>query len=501
VTPTGAGSLILEIVADATIEDLTGNPLLTTAALPDDTTITVTPDPLPTFVSMVDNQAGGPVFATQSFTYFVTFSQGINPTTIEVTDFENGTTPALTVNAVARTSDPKVFAVHVTPGGAGTITLQIKAGAVITNVNGTALDTASALVDDTPITVNAGSGPARGTITVDASAAWSANSTTLSGTLNAMGSDKLVVIVTGEHGNSGDLSGNSTAVTYDGVPLTKVVDRNPIGGTPVDQTFNDIWYLDKPATSTGAIVASVIGRGNVTAFALNGTAPGVGQTAISPQASKSVVLSTGFANSIVIASHGMGGDGNTANVTVVNAVLPLIERSATAQASGSPSPWDGHVTASALVPAAGTATYAFTGGNLVGSHTIAAEFLAAELLGFDSWKTKNGATGQTLADDHDGDGVFNGIEYFIGGPTGTTTGFTALPGVDNAAGVLSVTWTKAADYAGAYPTDFVVETSDTLTGTWTPQTLGGTVIITGRSVKFTFPAGIRNFARLKVTGP
>jgi uncharacterized repeat protein (TIGR02543 family) len=102
----------------------------------------------------------------------------------------------------------------------------------------------------------------------------------------------------------------------------------------------------------------------------------VGQTAISLQASKSVVLSTGFANSIVIASHGMGGDGNTANVSLVNATLPLIERSA--QQNGGGSLWDGHVTATALVPVPATATYAFNGGNTTGSHTIAAEFLAAE---------------------------------------------------------------------------------------------------------------------------
>ena len=58
------------------------------------------------------------------------------------------------------------------------------------------------------------------------------------------------------------------------------------------------------------------------------------------------------------------------------------------------------------------------------------------------------------------------------------------------AGVLSVTWPKAASYTGTYGTDFVVETSDTLSGTWTPETLGGSVIITGNSVKFTFPAGV-----------
>ena len=501
-TPTGAGSLTLEIVSGATITDLIGNPLVTTSALPDDTTITVTPDPLPTLVSIVDNQAGGPVFATQSFTYFVTFNQVIDSSSVDVLDFDNGGTPAVTVNAVARTSNPSVFAVHVTPGGAGTITLQIAAGAVITNANGTALDSTTALADDTTITVNAGSGPGRGTITINGTATWFANSATLSGTLNASGSSKLVVIVTGENGNPGDLNGNSNTVTYDGVALTKVIDRNPIGGTPFDQTFNDIWYLDNPATSTGAIVAGVNSRGSVTAFALSGTAPGVGQTAISPQASKSVVLSTGFANSIVIASHGMGGDGNTANVSLVNATLPLIERSA--QQNGGGSLWDGHVTATALVPVPATATYAFTGGNTTGSHTIAAEFLAGEAVGYFMWAATNGA-GVNLDADHDNDGVKNGIEYFLGGPTGNTTGFTPLPGVIDTLGTLSITWPKGAGYLGVYGTDYVVETSATLTGVWTTETLlGGNVDdSSGTEVKYTFPGPLSgsNFARLKVTGP
>jgi hypothetical protein len=269
-----------------------------------------------------------------------------------------------------------------TPSGAGTLALQIKAGAVITNFNGTAVNTTSALPDDTTLTVNAGSGPARGTITFDGPASFtSANAGTLTRTFDASGSDKLVVIVTGENGNPGDLTGNSSAVTYDGTALNKIIDRNPIAGTPFDQTYNDIWYLDNPGAvhTTGAISATVNSRGNITVFGPSGTAPGAGQTAISAQASKSVVLSTGFPNSIVIACHGMGGDGNSANVTAVDAVAPLLETSATAQASGSPSPWDGHVTAYALMPAPGTASHSFTGGNLVGSHTIAAEFLAAEL--------------------------------------------------------------------------------------------------------------------------
>jgi fibronectin-binding autotransporter adhesin len=120
--------------------------------------------------------------------------------------------------------------------------------------------------------------------------------------------------------------------------------------------------------------------------------------------------------------------------------------------------------------------------------------------GYAGWQTANG-TALALDLDHDGDGVPNGVEYFFGGAS-ATTGFTLLPIAINAAATPSVTWTKAASYAGIYATDFVVETSDTLAaGSWTAETLGGSVVITGNDVKYTFPAGVRNFVRLKVSGP
>jgi hypothetical protein len=127
--------------------------------------------------------------------------------------------------------------------------------------------------------------------------------------------------------------------------------------------------------------------------------------------------------------------------------------------------------------------------------------------GYASWRSANGATGQALNQDHDGDGVPNGIEYFLGGPTGNTTGFTALPGVvkDPGTGALSVTWAKGSGYAGTYGTGFVVETSETLTDPWTPETLapGGQVTDTASTVTYTFPTplGSKKFARLMVTGP
>jgi hypothetical protein len=124
--------------------------------------------------------------------------------------------------------------------------------------------------------------------------------------------------------------------------------------------------------------------------------------------------------------------------------------------------------------------------------------------GFAGWQAANGTTG-AINEDHDNDGVSNGIEYFLGGNT-DTTGFTALPGVSNTGGTLSVTWVRHPDYPdfpGNYGTDFVVETSATLTGPWTEEASPGNVTITGNDVTYTFPAplGAKNFARLKVTGP
>jgi fibronectin-binding autotransporter adhesin len=123
---------------------------------------------------------------------------------------------------------------------------------------------------------------------------------------------------------------------------------------------------------------------------------------------------------------------------------------------------------------------------------------------FADWRTANGAGSQTLADDHDGDGVDNGTEFFLFGNT-SSTGFTALPPIVNTGGILSVTWAKHANYPGNYTTDFVVQTSDTLdAGSWVTATQGtnpGEVEITGNNIKFTFSAGTRKFARLKVTGP
>lgn len=118
---------------------------------------------------------------------------------------------------------------------------------------------------------------------------------------------------------------------------------------------------------------------------------------------------------------------------------------------------------------------------------------------FTNWQTANSSAGAFTAD-HDGDGVANGIEFFLGGSS-NTTGQTPLPGVTNTNGSLSITWTKSATYTGIYGTNFWIETSDTLTGTWSLETEGGNVTITGDNITYTFPASARRFARLRVVEP
>jgi autotransporter-associated beta strand protein len=118
---------------------------------------------------------------------------------------------------------------------------------------------------------------------------------------------------------------------------------------------------------------------------------------------------------------------------------------------------------------------------------------------YSHWHAATGTTGSFNAD-HDNDGVLNGIEYFLGGNT-NTTGYTPLPGIISTNGILRITWTKSATYPGIYGTNFWVETTDTLDGSWTAEPLGGNVSIAGNNITYTFPAGAQRFARLKVSGP
>jgi hypothetical protein len=103
---------------------------------------------------------------------------------------------------------------------------------------------------------------------------------------------------------------------------------------------------------------------------------------------------------------------------------------------------------------------------------------------FANWADTN-APGQTPGQDHDNDGVENGIEYFMG-QTGSS--FTAMPGLD---ATNTVTWTKDPAYNGTWQ----IQTSPDLS-TWT----GVTGTDTTTSISCLLPPGEdKKFVRLLVT--
>ncbi|MEO7099413.1 MAG: hypothetical protein ABI162_08630 [Luteolibacter sp.] len=109
--------------------------------------------------------------------------------------------------------------------------------------------------------------------------------------------------------------------------------------------------------------------------------------------------------------------------------------------------------------------------------------------GYSSWATAN-AGGQTLGQDFDGDGVQNGLEYFMG-ETGST--FTANP--QPVSGIVS--WPHSAAAAGV---TFKVWSSTDL-ATWTNVTANADVS-NPAFVKYTLPTvGPKQFVRLDVTSP
>ena len=109
------------------------------------------------------------------------------------------------------------------------------------------------------------------------------------------------------------------------------------------------------------------------------------------------------------------------------------------------------------------------------------------------WLLAN-APGQTATDDHDGDGVANGVEFFMGE---SGSGFTANPAPVNG----KITWPKDPNAAVSY----VVQTSTNLAaegqpGGWTTAPVG--VVDLGNAVEYTLPPnGGSLFVRLKLTFP
>jgi len=102
---------------------------------------------------IVDDRNGSDVNDLAPVLYTVTFSEGMDAATIDAFDFSNAGTASVNIGAVSEISSLGVFALTVTPTSPGSLRLQVNPGAVLHDKSGMALDTSTAITDDTVITI------------------------------------------------------------------------------------------------------------------------------------------------------------------------------------------------------------------------------------------------------------------------------------------------------------------------------------------------------------
>ena len=191
-------------------------------------------------------------------------------------------------------------------------------------------------------------------------------------TFDADGADKLVVVVSTEHGfNNGN--GYVFEVRYNGRALTEAVqeDAGPDQGTAA------IFYLDDPGPiGTGTIEVNAAGpNGGIgAAYALSGTATGVGVThRATGESVTSLTMTTAGDNSLVIAVIENSGNPNGSGTPT--AIAPLTQVSSGRWGSN----WGGHASGWQKVATPTTISPAFSTNSGPGYriNLAAAEFLAA----------------------------------------------------------------------------------------------------------------------------
>jgi hypothetical protein len=321
-----------------------------------------------------------------------------------------------------------------------------------------------------------------GTITFDGFVTDNTGGAPKTFTFDASHSDKLVVVVTGEHNNPGSTAGDVVSITYDGVLLTKAVEQSPV--SPTFLTTSDLWYLDNPGSvhTAGQIVVVMVGNGNNfvhTAIGLSGTAPGFAGASAIAVGSPTVNLNVSAANSMLLSWLTLGGSGNTAgSAYTLTANSPV--GAMTFGGSEAGGNYAGHVLARSSGLPVGLNTFSFDTG-LTDVITLAAEFLAADVPAppYTVWAAGPFAstlTNPTAPLDFDNGGLPTGIEWVVGGdPTTGSDDAGKAPTMDTASdptGKILFTYRRR-DAANLDPnTTITVEYGNDLTG-WTTATHQG----------------------------
>ena len=421
--PGAAGTLQLGVRAGAVIQDYLGNALDTSSPISDDTLITVNADTVPPQVVSINSPpAATPIYGLPTIPFTVTFDKYfMDDATVTNADFTNLGTASITVGAVTRISsgtNPAVYSFNVTPTSTGT--LQLRLSGTVQDLIGNAV--AVPVVDDYTYTFANGES-AKGNISLVNSAQGQdfggTGLKTLAAGFDASGASKLVVVVGGEHGFSGNTGGKFYAMTYNGEPMTLVVQEEV--GIPTAAIF----YLDNPAAfSPGDIVVNQDNHnGSIfRAYALTGTAPGVGVSSKSTTNPSSIDLITAASNSWVIAGVLNAGPNGGNGGTNMSAILPLVENPLSDLESGSR--WVSMCFATAEIATPVYGVYSFSGANATDLlATVGVEIPAAERIGgsaYTTWASTNApTTGDDPSADEDGDGVSNGVEFVVGGTIAT----------------------------------------------------------------------------------
>jgi hypothetical protein len=421
--PGAAGTLQLGIRAGAVIQDYLGNALDTSSPISDDTLITVNADTvLPRVVSINSPPAATPIFGLPTIPFTVTFDKYfMDDATVTNADFTNMGTAAIAVGAVTRISTgtgPAKYSFSVTPTSTGTLRLQLSG--TVQDLIGNAV--ATPVLDDATYTFAGGEAP-KGNISLVNSAqgfdiGGEGQKTLVSG-FDASGADKLVVVVGAEHGFGGNIGGQFTSMTYSGQTMTLVIQEE--AGIPTAAIF----YLDNPAAFSPGDIKVIQGNHNGTifrAYALSGTAPGVGVSNKSTSNPSSFDLITAASKSWVIAGVLNAGPNGGNNATNMSAALPLVENPLSDLESGSR--WVSMCFATAEIATPVHGVYSFSGANAIDLlATVGVEIPAAEYTGgspYTTWAFTNApATGNDPSADEDGDGVCNGVEFVLGGDKNT----------------------------------------------------------------------------------